>query len=123
MYIPAWLIIGAIILGIYFYVKSKKQNPVNNNMPEIFKNKFSYKLDIHIEPNWYKIYKNLLGSKTEKEIEKILEEKHKKMEEDDTSSLWGAILFYRILRFSIRAYNEIPKSDLSKRKTVFLYCR
>lgn len=89
MYIPTWLIIGVIILGIYFYAKSKKKNPINNNMPEMFKDKFSYKLDIHIEPNWYKIYKKLHGPKSEKEFEKIFEEKHKKMEKDDTSSLWG----------------------------------
>ena len=44
MYIPTGLIIGAIILGIYFFAKAKKQNPTtitNNNMPEIFKDKFS----------------------------------------------------------------------------------
>lgn len=94
MYIPAWLIISLIILGIYFFAKAKKQNPTNNSMPEIFKDKFSYKLDIHIEPNWYKIYKKLYGPKSEKEFEKIFEEKHKKMEKDDTSSLWGRRYYF-----------------------------
>lgn len=75
MYIPAWLIIGAITLGIYFFAKAKKQNPTNNNIPEKFKDKFSYKLDIHIEPNWYEMYKKLCNPKSEKEFEKIFEEK------------------------------------------------
>ena len=89
MYIPTWLIIIAIIAGTYFYSRLKKQGNLNDNMPQIFKQKFSYKLDIYIEPNWYKIYKKLHSAKSEKEFEKIFEEKHKKMEKDDTSSLWG----------------------------------
>ncbi|PIQ74161.1 MAG: hypothetical protein COT61_00275 [Candidatus Portnoybacteria bacterium CG09_land_8_20_14_0_10_44_13] len=94
MYIPTWLIIGVIILGIYYFTKLKKQNPNSNNMPNIFKQNFSYKLDIHIEPNWHKLYKKLYGPKSEKEFEKIFEEKHKKMEKDDSFSLWGRRYYF-----------------------------
>ncbi len=93
MYIPTWLIIGAIILGIYFFAKAKKKNPTNNNMPEIFKDKFSYKLDIHIEPNWYKVYKKLCNPKSEKKFEKEFGEKIKKMKEDEFN-LYGRRYYF-----------------------------
>lgn len=94
MYIPTWLIIGAVILGIYYFAKSKKQNLNSNSTPNIFKQNSSYKLDIHIEPNWYKLYKKLHGQKSDKEFEKIFEDKHKKMEKDNTSSLWGRRYYF-----------------------------
>jgi hypothetical protein len=81
MYIPTWLIIGVVILGIYYFVKSKKQN----NMTGIFKQNFSYKLDITLQPDWYKLYKKVSTPKSEKEWEKELEEKIKKSDESD---LW-----------------------------------
>src|SRR3989338_262522 len=83
MYIPAWLIIGAIIVGIYYFSKSRKGNTTSNNMPNIFKQNFSYKLDIHIEPSWFVLYKKVSAGKPEKEIEKEFESKIKKSEDAD----------------------------------------
>lgn len=81
MYIPTWLIIGVVILGIYYFAKAKKQN----NMTGIFKQNFSYKLDITLQPHWYKLYKKVSSPKSDKEWEKELEEKIKKSDEFD---LW-----------------------------------
>jgi len=90
MYIPAWLIIGAIIIGIYYFARATKYNNLNNNMSNIFKQRSSYKLEVQIGPNWYHLYKKLFNPKSEKEWEKSLEDKIKKSEKDDGSfNLWG----------------------------------
>jgi len=95
MYIPAWLIVGAIIVGVWYFAKSKKQHPAENNMPQIFKQKFSYKLDIHIEPNWYNLYKKLHNPKSEKDFDKVVEAKIKETEKDDGSTnLWGRRYYF-----------------------------
>lgn len=83
MYIPAWLIIGAIIVGIYYFSKSRKGAVTSNNMSNIFKQNFSYKLDIYIEPNWFELYKKTSPGKSEKEIEKEFVEKSEKTEDAD----------------------------------------
>ncbi|MEX1014382.1 MAG: hypothetical protein WDZ80_04445 [Candidatus Paceibacterota bacterium] len=93
MYIPAWLLIGTIIFGIYFYRKSKKRNLVNSNTPEILKNKFSYKLDIYIEPNWFELYKKTSPGKSEKELEKEFIEKTEKSE-NTNNDLVGRRYFF-----------------------------
>jgi hypothetical protein len=64
-------------------------------MLQIFKQKFSYKLDIHIEPNWYNLYKKLHNPKSEKDFEKIVETKIKEIEKDDGSTnLWGRQYYF-----------------------------
>lgn len=84
MYIPAWLIIGAIIVGIYYFSKSRKGAlKSNNNMTNIFKQNFSYKLDIYIEPNWFELYKKTSPKKSEKELEKEFVQKTEKSENAD----------------------------------------
>lgn len=87
MYIPIWLIIIVAITGIYFYSRTKKSG--GQNALGLFKQPFSYKLDISVEPNWYNLYKKIANPKSEKEFEKAVEEKIKKLEKDNESSLWG----------------------------------
>lgn len=58
-------------------------------MKEIFKQNFSYKLDISIQPNWYNLYKKICSPKNEKQFDKEVSEKIKKIKNDDTSSLYG----------------------------------
>jgi len=91
MYIPAWLIVGAIIVGIYYFAKSRKSNSNSNTMPNIFKQNFSYKLDIYIEPSWYKIYKKVSDPKDEKKWEKETAKKVEDFEKsgDMTSNIYG----------------------------------
>ena len=81
MYIPTWLIIAVVIFGIYYFSKSKKQHPSENNMPQIFKQKFSYKLDVTIEPDWTALYKKIIKPESEKEWEKLVKEREKVEEE------------------------------------------
>lgn len=89
MYIPIWLIIGAVIFVIWHF--NKKQT--TKNSPAIFKQDFSYKLDIHIEPSWFVLYKKLSKGKSEKEIEKELESKIKKSEDAD-ADIYGRRYYF-----------------------------
>ena len=95
MYIPTWLIISVIILGIYCFAKSRKGDSNLDNMPNIFKQRYSYKLDIHIAPNWYKLYKKLCNPINEEEWEKSLKQKINNLERDDGSlNLWGRNYYF-----------------------------
>lgn len=55
--------------------------------------KFSYKLDIHIEPWWFKLYKKASGEASEKKLSKEIEEKEKKSEDVD-SNLYGRRYYF-----------------------------
>lgn len=91
MYISTWLIIIGGIVGIYFYSRPKKHN--SPNMPKIFKQNFSYRLDIGLEPNWFDLYKKASGDKPEKEIEKEFIQKRKKSESPELD-LWGRRYYF-----------------------------
>lgn len=95
MYIPTWLLIIAAIAAIYFFSRSKKSVGGStlatgiSNVENIFKQPFSYRLDISIEPNWYNLYKKLHSKKSEKEFEKLVAAKAKEAEKDsDSTNLW-----------------------------------
>jgi hypothetical protein len=91
MYIPIWLIIAGAIIGYLIY-RSKKSN--NQNIPGIFKQNFSYRLDISIEPNWNAIYKRLVNPASDKEYEKLIEKKRKDLDKDDTENLFGRRYYF-----------------------------
>lgn len=65
----------AVVVGtIYHFSKKKGAMP----LPSVTKQNFSYRLDIHIEPNWIDMYAKLLGKKRDdKFYHKLLEEKFK----------------------------------------------
>lgn len=90
MYIPFWLIVIAVIVGIVFYSRANKKSPTTN-MPPFLKQQFSYKLDIFIEPWWYKIYKKISNPTDEAKWEKETEKKIAALEkaEDGSDNLWG----------------------------------
>jgi len=94
MYIPIWLIIIAVIAGIYFFNRSKKNGSGGlatgiSNMENIFKQPFSYRLDITIEPNWNALYKKIVNPESDKEWEKIIEKKRKDLDKDDIENIFG----------------------------------
>src|SRR3989344_7410535 len=94
MYIPIWLIIIGVVAGIYFFNRSKKRDGGGlatgiNNMENIFKQSFSYKLDITIDPNWTALHKKLIKPESEKEWEKLVEKKRKELEKEDDESIFG----------------------------------
>ena len=92
MFIPTWLIVVVIIIGIYYFAKWRK---VELNLNNIYKRNFSYKLDIHIEPNWYNLYKNLCNPISEKMWEKSLSDKINASKKDDGSiNLWGRQYYF-----------------------------
>ena len=84
MYIPIWLIV-IIVIGWYFYSRSQEENKNVHNHEQ----NFSYKLDISIEPNWREIYKELVNPKSDKEWNKIINEKTKDLKKKDTENLFG----------------------------------
>ncbi len=85
MYIPLWFLVVALIVGVYYYSKSKKTNVGTN----LFKQNFSYKLEITLEPNWNSLYKKLVNPKSEEEWKKLLDKKISKIDNSDDSGLWG----------------------------------
>lgn len=94
MYIPIWLIAIAAIVGIYFFNRSRKNGSGNlttgiSNMGNIFKQPFSYRLDITIDPNWNALYKKAYNPKSEKEWKKITDKKGKELEKSDDQNLFG----------------------------------
>lgn len=93
MYIPAWLIVGAVILTIYFFRRSRTEKTSSNDTKNILKQNFSYKLDVHIEPYWFKLYKKASSEKSEKEVEREFEHKIKKTEDTD-SDLCGRRYYF-----------------------------
>lgn len=116
MYIPTWLIIGVIIVGIYFFSKSRKGKSSSNNMPNIFKQNFSYKLDIYIEPWWYKIYKKVSAPKDEKKWEK---ETAKKVEDFEKSGDMTANLYGR--RYLFTEYYDSVSGLTTRFQRVFFW--
>ena len=79
MSISTWLIIGVIVFFVYRLTKCEESATHNG-----------YRLDISIEPNWYKLYKRLCNPMSEEELDKSLNEKFKKLKDDGgASSLWG----------------------------------
>lgn len=89
MYFPSWLIIGVLILGFYYFIKLKKSN--SKSVSDIFKPNFSYKLEIYVEPWWYKIYRKLSATEDEKKLEKEITKKIENFEKsrDVSAGLWG----------------------------------
>lgn len=96
MYLPWWLVIIVVIIGVYYFKKTQKVNPSSNTAANFFKHNFSYKLDIYIEPWWYKIYKKVSSPSDEKKWEKETKKKIEDFEKsgDMNSSLWGRRYFF-----------------------------
>ena len=75
----------AIFVGVFLYFVISEQNKrFITSQGKIHKTP-SYKLDITLQPDWYKLYKRVSKPKSEKEWEKELEKKIKKSDESD---LW-----------------------------------
>jgi hypothetical protein len=89
MYIPFWLIIVGAIAAIYFFSKSKRES--STNIPAKSMPNFSYKLDIYLEPWWYKIYKKISNPADEKLWDKETKKKIDNFEKskDMDSNLYG----------------------------------
>lgn len=95
----------AVIVGIFLYMLISEQNkrfkkveesiglPQESDVQEENIKTPSYKLDIHIEPSWFSVYKNVSGEKSEKKLEKELKAKVKKTEDKD-ANLWGRRYYF-----------------------------
>ncbi len=95
----------AIIVGIFLYLLISEQTkrvkrveetiglPQNQNAQEENYRTPSYKLDIHIEPWWFKLYKIASGEKSEDQLSKEIEAKEKKSEDID-SNLFGRRYYF-----------------------------
>jgi len=95
----------AIIVGILLYLLISEQTkrvkrvediiglPQNQNAQEENYRIPSYKLDIYIEPWWFKLYKIASGEKSEDNLSKEIEVKEKKSEDID-SNLYGRRYYF-----------------------------
>jgi len=95
----------AIIVGIFLYLLISEQTkrvkrveetiglPQNQNAQEKNYRTPSYKLDIYIEPWWFKLYKIASGEKSEDKLSKEIEAKEKKSEDID-SNLFGRRYYF-----------------------------
>lgn len=81
MYISTLGVVILVAVGAYFLRSLRNEKKLSK------KSKFSYKLDITVEPNWYKVYERICNPKSEIEFAKYIEEKVKKSDSD--SDLWG----------------------------------
>jgi hypothetical protein len=88
----------AIFVGVILYFIVSEQNKriglLEKLTPQegIFKTP-SYKLDIYIEPWWFKLYKIASGGKSEEELSKEIKAKEKTQEDMDTS-LFGRRYYF-----------------------------
>lgn len=95
----------AIIVGIFLYLLISEQTkrvkrveetiglPQNQNAQEENYRTPSYRLDIHIEPWWFKLYKIASGEKSKDKLSKEIEAKEKKSEDID-SNLYGRRYYF-----------------------------
>lgn len=89
MYIPSWLIVVLILVGIFWYNRSKRTSVGSriDQAPSMASSQaaYSYKLDIHIEPNWFELYKKArIGGLSDDQIHEEIQKKIKDSEDPDS---------------------------------------
>jgi len=96
MYIPTWILIGIVVAVVYYVSRTKKHAPSNNTTffseQETIK-KYSYRLTISFEPNWYQVLKKIHNPKNEKEWESI-SKKIEKVKKDHDKDLCGRRYYF-----------------------------
>lgn len=89
MYIPAWILIGMIVAAFVFYSRSKQSNGSLNILKQSLEApRYSYRLAISFEPNWYQILKKIYAPKDEKEWE-VCEQKIKAIKKNQDADMFG----------------------------------
>jgi len=93
MYIPTWFLLVFLVIGFYIYLKTGRNLKTQIKQKDL-SSLYSYQLDIHIEPNWYGLYRALHKDKTDEEFEEFFKHNPFASGKKEKEGLWGQRFFF-----------------------------